>query len=493
MKRFTRFFIGVLALAAAGIAAAAALSPDVLAATSVLHLLQPDHLSTSSLLGFAAVGSIKQLQALRTKREGLMSEMQALLATAEGRADGLMTDAERTRFDGLENQIKGLDGDMTRVQAALDAQRNGPGVQIPAGSRISVEDNVASDPRGGFQSFGEFASAVRQAAVAANGGYQVSDQRILTLQAGPTQMANESNGDSLGILIPQEFSQAIFSASTDELDNLLPLTDNVPVEGNSMVFPVDESTPWGNSGIKAFWQNEGGKDRESSPKMDPATLRLNKLTALVPVTEELLEDSSAVGSYLNTKTPEAITWKTNEALWGGDGAGKPFGFSRSGVVIEVPKEANQGAATILRANISKMRARMTPAQFRRAIWMVNADALPQLDELAYGQQSTNAAIYNPVGGFGFGVLLGRPVMVSPHSATVGEKFDIALVDWKSYRTITKARGIETATSMHLWFDLGLTAFRAQFRVAGQSALTKPIAPNNGANTQSPFVTLAART
>lgn len=494
MKSMNRLFIGVLALLGTAIAVTGCSPVDAGEAANMLTSLWPHvDLSSSQLLGFAAVGSIKQLAALRGKREGLVSEMQALLAAADGRGDGLMTDAERVQFDELEAKIKGLDGDITRVQSALDTQRSGSSVTIPDGSKLSVEDNLAKDPKGGFNTFGEYASAVRQVALASAGGHQAGDPRILVLNAGPTNMAGEASGDSLGILIPPEFSQAIFKASTDELDALLPLTDNIPVDGNSMTFPVDESTPWGQSGVKAYWQNEGGKDKDSAPSLDPATLRLNKLTALVPVTEELVEDSPALGAYLNSKTPEAITWKTNEALWGGDGVGKPRGYSNSGVVITVAKELNQGAATILRLNVSKMRARMTPAQYRRAIWMVNADALPQLDELAYGQQSTNSAIYNPEGGFGFGVLLGRPVMVSPHSATLGEKFDISLVDWKSYRTITKARGIETATSMHLWFDLGLVAFRAQFRVAGQSALTKPITPNNGANTQSPFVTLAART
>lgn len=495
MKRMTRFFVGVLALAAAGIAAAAAFSPDALAASSFMAqmLHGADYGSaTNALAGLAAMGSIKQLNALKAARGGAMTELQALLATAEGRADGMMTDAERQQFDELEAKIKGYDGDISRVQAALDAQRAGSSVKVADTTDVQVTDNVANDPKGGFKTFGEYACAVRQAALAAANGYQTQDQRILVLNAGPTNVASEGNGDSLGILIPPDFSQAIFTASTDELDNLLPLTDNIPVDGNGMTFPKDESTPWGQSGIKAYWQSEAGKDRDSKPVLDLATLRLNKLTALVPVTEELLEDSSAVGAYLNSKTPEAITWKTNEALWGGDGAGKPLGYTKSGVVIEVAKETGQAAATIVRQNVSKMRARMTPAQYRRAIWMINADTLPQLDELAYGQPGTNAAIYNPEGGFGFGVLLGRPVMVSPHSSTLGEKFDISLVDWKSYRTITKARGIETATSMHLWFDLGLTAFRAQFRVAGQSALTKPITPNNGSNTQSPFVTLAAR-
>jgi HK97 family phage major capsid protein len=77
--------------------------------------------------------------------------------------------------------------------------------------------------------------------------------------------------------------------------------------------------------------------------------------------------------------------------------------------------------------------------------------------------------------------------------TVGDKGDIVLVDWKAYRTITKSgAGIDTATSMHLWFDRGIQAFRATFRVDGQPVLRNPISPANGANTLSPFVTLDDR-
>ncbi|MGH8743046.1 MAG: phage major capsid protein, partial [Burkholderiales bacterium] len=66
------------------------------------------------------------------------------------------------------------------------------------------------------------------------------------------------------------------------------------------------------------------------------------------------------------------------------------------------------------------------------------------------------------------------------------------VDMGYYRTITKARGIETATSMHLYFDADVTAFRTIFRVDGQPKIINPIAPANGSNNLSPFVQLGAR-
>ena len=83
-------------------------------------------------------------------------------------------------------------------------------------------------------------------------------------------------------------------------------------------------------------------------------------------------------------------------------------------------------------------------------------------------------------------------MVTDFNETVGDKGDIVLADWGMYRTITKAGGIETATSMHFWFDRGVTAFRAVFRIDGQPSITKPVTPNKGANSLSPIVTLDAR-
>lgn len=491
MKHLTlRSILVFSVLAALTLCAAFAVPPELMSPHS---MFPPDALGTGHMLAFAGVGSIKQLNALLASRKTTLDAMSAITAAAEARNDGMLTEDERTQFDAHAAKIATLDGDIARVRANLDATRSGASVEVPSG-RMSVEDNRAADPTGGFRTMGEFATAVHVACVAAANGHQVRDERLIFNAAAPgSSYANEGNGSDGGFFVPVEYSQNLFQASQDQVDALLPYTDSTPVTGNGMAFPVDETTPWGTSGIKAFWTNEGAEMSKSKPSLDPMQLRLQKLTCLVPVTDELLADSGAIGSYLTAQTPVAMNWRTNEALWGGDGVGKPRGFFGSGAMVSVAKEASQTGGTVVRQNVTKMRSRMSAASYRRAFWMINNDVLPQLDELAYGQAGTNSAIYNPVGGeFGYGTLLGRPVMVTQHNPTVGAQGDISLVDWKSYRTITKSGGIETATSMHLWFDLGMTAFRAVFRVAGQPLVTKPITPNNGTGTLSPFVVLDVR-
>lgn len=487
-----------LAIAAVMACAVVAFAGGAFAGTPDLLMhpawLQPESLHAGHLLAFAGAGTVKQLNALRAKRKTVVDAMTALTGAAEARDDGMLTADERTQFDAHAATIEQIDADITRVQKNIDANRAGPAVQVPEGSGLQVSENRDADPRGGFRTFGEYCMAVHAAGVAAANGYQHRDERLNPEANAPgSSMANESSGSDGGFLVPIEYSRSIFKASQNEVDALLPLTDSTPVEGNSMAFPVDETTPWGSAGIKAFWTNEAAEMAKSKPALDPAMLRLQKLTCLVPITDELAADASASGAWISAQAPVAITWKTNEALWSGDGVGKPKGYYGSSAMIVVAKESGQAAGSIVRQNITKMRARMSPASYRRAVWMINPDTLPQLDELAYGQVGTNSAIYNPVGGdFGYGTLLGRPVMATQHNSTVGAQGDIALVDWKSYRTITKAGGIETATSMHLWFDLGLQAYRVVFRVAGQPLITKPITPNNGSNTLSPFVVLEVR-
>lgn len=434
----------------------------------------------------------KHLQALLARRAAVVNQMKALTDVAAASEAGTLTDEARAEFDAHAATIATLDGDTARVKAQIEATRNGASVEVPDG-RIETSDNTRDAPTHGFRSFGEFAMACVQAS--ADGAQADQRLQIGAASTAPGSYGNTASGADGGYLVPPEFSNAIVETAYAQNDSFVPLTDNTPVQGNSMTFPVDETTPWGSSGIKAYWTDEGGASTETKAKFDPATLRLKKLTALVPLTEEMLADASAIGAYVQRKVPEAIAFKTNEALWSGSGAGKPKGFyASSGLLVSVAKETSQAADTIVAQNISKMRARMAARSYRRAIWCVNNDALPQLDNLLFATSATNSVIYKPEGGrFGYGTLLGRDVMVTDFNETVGDKGDIVLVDWGMYRTITKAGGIETATSMHFWFDRGLTAFRTLFRIDGQPAIQAPVTPNKGSNSLSPIVTLDART
>lgn len=94
----------------------------------------------------------------------------------------------------------------------------------------------------------------------------------------------------------------------------------------------------------------------------------------------------------------------------------------------------------------------------------------------------------PEGGF----LLGRPVKVLEPCQTVGDKGDIHFVNPRGYYAITKSTAPEFASSMHLFFDYNVEAFRWIFRLGGQPFLSAAVSPAKGSSTRSHFVVLDAR-
>lgn len=436
----------------------------------------------------------KHLRELQARKASLVKDARALtdIAAAEQRD---MNEEEVSAFEALKSKIEATSSAIDR-EAALIAEeaQMAHTAQLPTASVITVVDNAASDSKHGFKSVGEFLKTVCQAQ---KHGSSLDERLLIGSTRGaavPTSFGSEGSAQDGGFLVPPQFAQEIFQLSLGE-DSLLPLTDNVEITGNTMAFPKDETTPWGSNGIRAYWQGEATPAVNTKPVLGLSTLRLKKLMALVPVTDELLDDTNALSSYLPDKIATSIRWKTNESILFGSGTGVPVGCMSNATTVTVAKETGQATQTLLAQNLAKMISRLPPASFAKAVWIVNNDVLPALFTLTLG----NYPIYLPmglnVGGIQvspYGTLLGRPVFVSQHANSFSGAGDVLLADLSYYQTITKAGGLQTATSMHLYFDADLTAFRTTFRMDGQSKISAPIAPAKGNATMSPFVQLGAR-
>jgi HK97 family phage major capsid protein len=224
-------------------------------------------------------------------------------------------------------------------------------------------------------------------------------------------------------------------------------------------------------------------------------MRLKKLIALTPVSDEMLQDSSAMASYLPRKMAVSIRWKANEAILFGTGGAQPLGAMNSPAAVLQAKDVSQATGTLSATNVANMMARLMPGSFPRALWLINNDVLPAITTMTLG----NTPIYmapgspnSPIGQAPYGMLLGRPLTVTQHAKSFSSEADVSLVDFKGYRVITKAGGIETATSMHLYFDADAMAFRTTFRMDGAPMASQPVTPANGSNTLSHFIKLQAR-
>jgi len=345
----------------------------------------------------------KQLRELQARKSDLVKEARALtdIAAQENRD---LSDEDVIKFNALKGRIEATSAAIDRESALISEEvqmgthsGSGSGLGSGSGSSLSpgysgmlVSDNRELDPKHGFQSLGDFLQNVCHAQKPGN---PIDDRLLIGSGRGaaaPASFGSEGSGQDGGFFVPPQFSKEIFQLSLGE-DSLLPLTDNVEISGNTMAFPKDETTPWGTNGIRAYWQGEAAPAVTTKPVLGLSTLRLKKLMALVPTTDELLEDANALSTYLPEKIALSIRWKTNESILFGSGSGVPVGALNAGATVSVAKETGQATQTLLAQNLAKMIARLPNGSFANSVWIVNNDVLPALFTLPASSYTVDAA------------------------------------------------------------------------------------------------------
>lgn len=419
--------------------------------------------------------------------------------------DGILNEFEKTEVD-IARRVKmeatagrAVENIGRRTEAALPQNTN---TQEPPAGRTRGDDGLrntrltpASErARNGFAHVGEFFSAVRDAEVRG----QIDPRLIKNI---PGSYQSEGVGEDGGFTIPPDWRADISSLVIGE-DSLLSRCDQQTTSSNALTVPIDENAPWYSSGVQAYWLDEAGLKTDTKAGLSLMSVRANKIAAVVYMTDELLDDSAAMGSFIQRKAPVAIQWRINDALINGNGVGKPLGILNAPALVSVAKETSQAAATLVAANITKMYSRMHEAWRRNAVWLYNQDIEPQLFGLTTivknvaGTENVGGGwpMYLPPGGLSsspYGTLLGRPMVATEACATIGTKGDIILANMQMYLALVKG-GIKQDVSIHVEFLRDMTAFRFVLRVGGQPWLSAPVTRASGTNTLSPFVTLDAR-
>jgi len=445
------------------------------------------------------------IETLRQKLIDLNEQSQNIILAAQGEERDL-TEEENDKLEALDVEYKNTDRQIKNIERVQDQA-----LQLTKGTgRISDPDEKVHDAvphsnhaqrarfeileppevkrNNGFRSFGEFAISVRNATRGS------IDPRLL--RNAPTTVSTEGVGADGGYAVPPDYRDAIMEEVLGE-DSLLARTDQWTTKSNMIVVPADETTPWATSGgIQAYWTSENDQKTQSKVALKEKTLRLNKLTALIPVTEELQEDAASLDAYLRRRVPEKMNMKVNIAIVGGTGAGEPQGILNCGGKVQVSKESGQSADTIVFENITNMWSRMYGPWRRDAVWLINQDIEPQLLTMSFEGTSSSVPAYMPANGLSatpYATLMGRPVIPTQACETLGDAGDIIFANLKQYWTGMKTSGIRSDVSIHLWFDYDTVAYRFVMRVGGQCWWSAAIDPRDGSNSMGAFITLQART
>lgn len=428
----------------------------------------------------------------RAKREG-----RDLMAVADRTPEqAARLDAVFKDLDALEEKQASIEADLARARRLQQEERAQGERHVEVGvDRATLQPwgpTVASTAPAYRQreaehiALGNFAIAVRAAGM----GHGLDPRLQAIATGGGTQ--SDSN---LGFAVPIEVAPGIerdMFASGD----VLARCDVRTISGNTIAYNVFDQTSRADGsrqgGVLGYWVDEGTAPTASNTKLARIEMKLRKVGAFGVMTDEILDDAAALGGELQSAFAEELLFQTENKIFRGNGSSAPLGFLNAPCLVSVSKETNQAAATINTTNLSKMWARMPASSKRNAVWFINVDCEPQLDELAQaiGTAGTAPRFVN-YGPEGVLTIKGRPVIPVEYAETVGTVGDISLVDMSKYRLIRKG-GVEQASSMHVYFAAGEQAFRAFYRVDGQAVPRAALTPFKGSNTLSPFVVLATR-
>jgi len=416
-----------------------------------------------------------------------------------------------TKEEQLE--IAEVVADGIKKSGALDADRNfTPGddphsVELkgdPVIASISTpEEKLMTDPKGGFRDLGEFASAM-----SGKGTKYYGTAHFEKLKAWGSAVykiagtMNEGDMAQGGYLVPVEFREQLLMTAL-ESSIVKQRATVIPMQTNRIGIPAvvdsDHSTNYFGGIIPARTAEAATKDA-TKPRFDKVFLTLHKITGMVYVTDEILEDSPiSLPPILNAMFGGAIAFVEDDDYMQGTGVNMALGAFNAGnpCLITQAIEPAQPINTILWQNIINMWSRLHPSSMKKAIWVANNECFPQLASMAMAVGAGGVPVWMPaqgVAGLPFGTLMGRPLFLTEKMQALSTAGDIGVGDFSQYLIGEKAGGsaLSTAVSMHFRFNYDEQTFRWVLRYDGQPWWLSDLTPLRGTNTLSPFVILAGR-
>lgn len=441
---------------------------------------------------------------LMRQRGLILEQMRAVTAGAVG---GKPLSAEDlAKLEGLKVQERALAGTIDGIKSTEQLAKT---VTAPAGNQHAAQPTtqiadqmqqhakprieVISDPNEKpFKNFGE---QLRAVAKQARGEY---DERLGLVQRAATGMNEQVPSDG-GFAVQKDFVAGITDLAHDQ-SIIAAKCSRVPLSANSnglVLNAIDESSRATGSrygGVRSYWEGEADTATSSKPKLRRVQIELGKLLAFAYATDELLEDTSALGAIITKAFAEEFAFMLDDAIIRGDGVGKPNGILNSLALVTQAAEGGQTADTFNFQNAIKMRSRLHARLLAGAEWFINNEITTQLPQMTLLAGTSSPGIYLPATGAAgapLDRLLGMPVNVIEHASAIGDVGDVLLANFKEYTVIDKG-GLQAATSVHVRFLNDEQCFRFTYRVGGRTIWHSPITPYKGALTTSPFVALAAR-
>jgi HK97 family phage major capsid protein len=442
---------------------------------------------------------------LKQQAEKVYEKAKALLAAASGRD---LNEQERKDTDTFNAQIETLLADAKRFEKIESLELGRPSSDVDAAALARTEAELTEEERAAalarrkapkvFMTLGhQLASIYAVATGRPVQGVTLEEtrNRLLAAATGQGEVIDADGGFALQTDFASSIEKHMY-IDGQVLSRLSPI--GISSNSNRLVERfIDETSRatgsrWG--AVRGYWVDEGDSITASKIKFDQMKTELNKIAALGYVSNELLDDYSAMSDLFIEAFADELRFLTEDAIIEGDGQGKPLGLTAAPCKIAISAETNQPTGTILTRNLSKMWQRF-PTRCKgsaAAVWLIHSEANIQLDELTIpaGTAAVEPRFVN-YGPDGILRIKGKPVVEVEYCSALGTEGDIILTDFSQYRFINKG-GVNQSQSMHVRFANDETAFKCTYRAGGQPKWKSAITPFKGTGTVSPIITLATR-
>ena len=448
---------------------------------------------------------MKTLQELRAAYHDALKEAGDLLELSMTE-DRDFSEDEQSKYDALKAKAARYKSQISELEALeesrgsvsepkQESRAQDAGKEPEARSHIEFIDN----PKKQWRDFGEFIRAVIQAG---NPMSRKVDERLLCPDGIPHEKRaglglNEAVDAQGGYLVDQPLSDELLTKAF-ETGVLFPRARQIPIRADAngiKINAVDDNdrtdgNRWG--GVTADWVAEGATTPEGRPTFRQIELSLNKLLGFVYATDEMMQDAQATASIIQQSMSEELAFRIDDAVYRGDGTGKPLGLLNSGAKIAITRDT---ASEIRFPDIVAMEEALWSRSDARAIYYAHRSIFPQLMNMAF---KTSAGDQHPVFlTMNAGAteaprrtLMGREIRFLEQASALGTEGDLMLCDMSQYLLAVKG-GLRSAMSIHVRFLQEESCFRFSYRVDGTHAWDAPLTRAQGGGQESPLITIAA--
>ena len=363
--------------------------------------------------------------------------------------NGLVSAEDNSTYEKMETEVVNLGKEIDRLekQAAIDLElskaTSAPLLEKPQADERSRKTGRASN---------EYKNAF----------WQVMRNKAGLEVKNALQIGSDAEG---GYLTPDEFEHTLVEALEEE-DIFRGLANTIQTSSGDRKIPVVATKG------DASWVDEEGAIPESDDSFKQVTLSAYKLATMIKISEELLNDSAFdLESYVAKEFGRRIGTKEEEALFVGDGTGKPTGILDATGGGQLGKTTS-GAAAISFDEIMDLFYSLKSPYRKNATFLMNDSTVKAIRKLKDG---AGQYIWQPSMVAGTpDTILNRPVLTSAYMPEIsaGNK-TVAFGDFKSY-WIADRQGRSFKRLNELFAVTGQIGFVATQRLDGKLILPEAV-------------------